>query len=367
MIANHVVSQLIPDYRYLFAIGMMLLVSASGCAVMVPEAQTPLVDDLLYDAPRELNKAILPTYRIAPPDILSIDVAQQVVESSYPLHVGDTVMLTVMGTLPEEPIAGIYPVEAGGVIQLGFGYGKVEVVGMTVDEAKVAIEQHLRDESDLRDPQVSLGLRDVTGIQVISGEHLVGPDGTVTLGRYGSVPLVGLTLEEARYVLEDYLSQYFATPEASVSVYAFNSRHYYVVTQGAGLGDDLVRLPYTGNETVIDAISHVSGLSPVSSLKMWIARPGRNEVGGNQILPVDWVGITQRGEVETNYQLLPGDRLYIAQDRFAAFDQSIAKVTAPLERIFGFTLLGTATTSRLSGKVLNNRQNLGSFGGGGIY
>lgn len=337
--------------------------SYSGCAVLDPEEQVPLVSDLRYDVPRELNKSILPTYRIAPPDILSIDITQHVVESTYPLHVGDTVMLTVLGTLPEEPIAGIYPIESGGVIQLGFGYGKVEVVGKTVSEAEELIEQHLREEADLRDPQVSIGLRDVTGLQVISGEHLVGPDGTVTLGRYGSVPLVGLTLEEARYVLEDHLAEYFATPEASVSVYAFNSRHYYVVTQGAGLGDDLVRLPYTGNETVIDAISHISGLSPVSSLKMWIARPGRNEVGGNQLLPIDWVGITQRGEVDTNYQLLPGDRLYIAQDRFAAFDGAIAKITSPFERIFGFTLLGTATVSRLSGDVLDNQQNFNTFGG----
>lgn len=321
------------------------------------------MDDLRYNAPRELNKTTLPTYRIAPPDILSIDAIQTVAESSYQLHVGDSVLLTVLGTLPEEPIAGIYPIEAGGVIQLGFGYGKVEVVGKTIEQASLAIAEHLRSDSQLRDPQVSIALRDVTGLQQISGEHLVGPDGKVTLGKYGSVKVVGFTIEEARSVIEGFLSEHFATPEVSLSVFAYNSRHYYVITQGAGLGDDIERLPFTGNETVIDAISHVQGLSPVSSLKMWIARPGKNEIGGNQILPVDWVAITQRGEVDTNYQLLPGDRLYIAEDRLAALDSAIAKVAAPIERIFGFTLLGTATVSRLSGKVLdNNGLNSGTRG-----
>lgn len=334
--------------------GMLVSVSSSGCAMFQPTDTLPPMEGLQYDVPRELSKSTLPTYRIAPPDILSIDAVQTVAESSYELHVGDSVLLTVLGTLPEEPIAGIYPVEAGGIIHLGFGYGKVEVIGMTAAEAARAIQEHLRIESDLRDPKVSISLRDITGLQTISGEHLVGPDGKVTLGKYGTVPVVGLTIEEARAVLEDYLGQYFASPEVSISVFAYNSRHYYVITQGAGFGDDLSRLPYTGNETVIDAISHISGLSPVSSLKMWIARPGRNEVGGNQILPVDWIAITQRGEVETNYQLMPGDRLYIAEDRMAAFDSAIARVTAPLERVLGFTLLGTSTVSRLSGKVLEN-------------
>jgi len=331
----------------------LCLAAGSGCRTIQPGCDATLP---LCEVPRELDKATLPTYRIEPPDILTIDVVQQIAESSYTLHEGDTVLLTVLGTFPEEPIDGIYPVETGGVIRLGYGYGSVEVLGKTVGEARELIETHLRQ--TLRSPQVSMALRDVTGIQRISGEHLVGPDGTVTLGRYGSVPVVGMTLEEARDAIAAHLERHFSNPEVSLSVYAYNSKVYYIVTQGGGLGDGLARLPYTGNETVMDAISHVNGLSPVSSTRIWIARPGRNERGSNQILPVDWEGITQRGEVDTNYQLLPGDRLYVAHDPMIAIDESLAKFTAPLERVLGFTLLGTATASRLSGDVLDNRGGL---------
>jgi polysaccharide export outer membrane protein len=73
-------------------------------------------------------------------------------------------------------------------------------------------------------------------------------------------------------------------------------------------------------------------------------------------LPIDWEAITQRADVGTNYQLLPGDRLYIAENRLVAFDTCIAKLTSPLERILGFTLLGTGTASRLSGNVLKNNK-----------
>lgn len=299
--------------------------------------------------PKELDKVTLPTYRVEPPDILSIDVLQQVPEASYSLHDGDSVMLTVLGTLPDEPIAGIFPVEPGGVIKLGFSYDRVQVGGLTVDQAQGVIHRHLQQ--FLRDPVVSLSLRDATGVQRISGEHVVGPDGTITLGVYGSVSVVGLTLDEVQAAIRTHLSPYFASPEVSVSVYSFNSKVYYVITQGGGLGDGLVRLPFTGNETVLDAISQINGLSHVSSTRMWIARPSKCQ-DNSSILPIDWMAITQEGDVTTNYQLLPGDRLYIAHNRLVAFDGAMARLTAPMERIFGVTLLGTTTTARLSGKVL---------------
>ncbi len=335
------------------SLAILLAICILGCAGCQSAmfAKRKGIDPKNFDVPRELEKATLPAYRIEPPDILSIDVVQQISESDYQLHAGDTLMLTVSNTMPDEPIAGIFPIEPGGVIQLGFSYGKVEVAGLTVNQARDLITTHLR--RVLRDPFVSLSLRDVAGVQRISGEHMVGPDGMITLGRYGSVPVVGLTLQEARIRIMDYLSPYFNGPEVSLSVFSYNSKVYYVVTQGGGLGDGLVRLPYTGNETVIDAISHINGLSQVSSTRMWIARPGKDVCGENQILPIDWAGITQRGEVDSNYQLLPGDRLYIAHDRLIAFDGALSKFTAPIERVFGFTLLGTTTVSRLSGRVLH--------------
>lgn len=336
------------------------LVCAVGCQSMVQPSAVSLANECdvvlgKHHVPRELDKVTLPVYRIEPPDILSIDVVQQVAQSNYALHAGDTVLLTVLGALPNEPIAGIFPIGIGGVVQLGYSYGEVEVAGLTVSDAAKLVEAHLRHY--LREPQVAMALNEVSGLQRISGEHLVGPDGTVTLGRYGSVPVVGLTLDEARAVIADHLSEHFSDAEVSVSVFAFNSKVYYIVTQGAGLGDSLTRLPYTGNETVMDAISHINGLSHVSSTRVWIARPNRDS-RTSQVLPVDWESITQRADVQTNYQLLPGDRLYIAEDSLVAFDGAIAKLTAPIERIFGFTLLGTATASRLSGNVLSDRSTL---------
>jgi polysaccharide export outer membrane protein len=71
----------------------------------------------------------------------------------------------------------------------------------------------------------------------------------------------------------------------------------------------VVRSPATGNETVLDAVAQIGGLSKETARKVWVARRGPGEV--EQILPVDWTDITQRGHTRTNYQLLPSDRVFV--------------------------------------------------------
>jgi polysaccharide export outer membrane protein len=194
--------------------------------------------------------------------------------------------------------------------------------------------------------------------QRISGEHLVRPDGTVGLGIYGSVRVAGLTLDEARTAIEDHLKQALkikVSPKVNVDVFAYNSKAYYIIADNAGYGQPVVRLPYTGNDTVLDAIGQIGGLpASASKKKIWIARPGPDHK--IQILPVDWKGIAQDARVATNYQLFPGDRIYIQSDRLMALDGIVSKIVAPIERVLGVTFLGGQTIFRL--------QNMGRGAGG---
>ena len=141
-----------------------------------------------------------------------------------------------------------------------------------------------------------------------------------------------------------------------MDVYAYNSKVYYVITQGAGLGDGVFRFPITGNETVLDAISQINGLQQVSSTKIWVARP-TDEPGKVQNLPVNWQQITAGANACTNYQILPGDRVFIQEDKLIALDTGLAKIMAPIERVMGFSLLGVGTVTRFSGPVLQGGGN----------
>lgn len=343
--------------RPLLCVIMLAVLAAAGCKTTNPNHPNHGMTNLppVYKSmPRELSKVVLPEYTIEPPDILNIEGIHIVPKSPYSLRTLDVLNLDAGGALPDAPIGGPYTVEPGGIINLGSPYGTVKVAGLNVDQAKEAISNHLKEY--LKEPKVSVSLAQLAASQNILGQFLVGPDGTITLGSYGQVSVVGKTLNQAKAQIEGYLSQFLEAPEISLNVFSYNSKVYYIVLQGAGLGDGVYRFPITGNETVLDAIAQIQGLEQVSSKKIWIARPSRDS-SDVKILPVDWFAVTERGSAETNYQILPGDRVFIAEDKLVAFDTQIAKLTAPLERILGFVLLGTGTVTRLSGPVLQGGGN----------
>lgn len=306
-----------------------------------------------FEQPRELKKISLPDYVIEPPDVLLIEATNSLRPAHAPLRVGETLQLAVANTLPLDnedddvirgfkQINGTYRIHPDGNVHLGPEYGSVPVKGLTVSEAQRAIELHLKQ--TLRNPRVYVTLPSDQAAQHVAGEHLVRPDGTIALGIYGSVYVSGMTLDSARQHIERHLAKQIFNPEVTVDVLAYNSKVYYVVTDGAGAGEQVFRFPCTGNETVLDAVAQINGLPSVSSKKhIWIARPAPPDLGYEQVLEVDWDAIVRGGQSKTNYQLLPGDRVYVRADDLITFDTAVAKFTAPLERILGFVLLGNGT------------------------
>jgi protein involved in polysaccharide export with SLBB domain len=169
-------------------------------------------------------------------------------------------------------------------------------------------------------------------------QQLVAPDGHVYINEIGNVYVAGMTVEEARLAITKKI--YEACPEASraafavvVDVSAANSKKYYVITEAADSGNNVTESPITGNETVLTAIARIGGISQVSSMNIWIARPATNGNGGEQILPVNWNEISRGGNTATNYQLLPGDRLYIESAREPQAQQPPKPVAMTLSAI----------------------------------
>jgi polysaccharide biosynthesis/export protein len=227
---------------------------------------------------------------------------------------------------------------------------------MTIPKARKAIDEHLS--KVLKLPEASVQLARAASVQAVSGNYLIASDGTINLRQYGLVRVSGMTLAEAQAAIERRLSSVFDAPKVSLDVVAYNSKVYYIVTAGAGMGDNIVRIPVTGNETVLDALSQIHGLSQMSSKKIWIARPAPYEFQCEQILPVDYEAVTQGASVATNYQIMPGDRLFIAEDRNTALANFLGKVISPFERVAGFVGL-TANTMN----SVNNVNTLNNGGG----
>jgi polysaccharide export outer membrane protein len=223
--------------------------------------------------------------------------------------------------------------------------------------------------------------------QPIAGPHLVRPDGTVSVGIYGSPVIAGLTIEQARETIarvifprmeqsnkdmrdridkekdekkkkqlaEDFVEVTLkdVIDNLNVDVLAYNSKVYYVITDGGGYGEQVYPFPLTGNETVLDALGKIYGLPWNASKKhIWVARRVPGYGHPDKKLPVDWIAITQHGATASNYQIMPGDRVYVRADRVRAFDAALQKFLSPIERLLGVTLLGSQTVNSIrSGTV----------------
>ncbi len=306
--------------------------------------------------PREKTLVSLPSHRIAPPDILTLEMPKMVPLPPYRAGIQDVLQIQGYNMLPDAPINGYFVVEGEGRVTLGAIYGSVRVAGMTLDEIEETITQQLRN--ILKDPEISVQLAQPAPTQQVTAQYLVGPDGTINLRKYGSVPVADKTVPEAQLAVQEHLAQYFDSPEVAVNVVGYNSKFYYVITEGAGQGDSVAKVPITGKETVLDAISTVNGLSQMSSKNIWIARPAPANSGHDQILPIEWDAIAAGGETATNYQIMPGDRVFIEEDQTLALTSFIGKVTGPIQQLLGAAGQGVSTVrnTQTLGRAYNLRR-----------
>jgi polysaccharide export outer membrane protein len=274
--------------------------------------------------PTALNMVALPEYVIEPPDVLTIEAVLKNLAQTYKED--------------EKELTDKIKAEA--------------------DPAKkLALEDRLKKLLDA--PVYDGTVTDVPFQPIRNNAFQVQPDGYVHLGVYGSVPVSGLTVNQARQAIRSSIARQIYPEKGGikedellvvVSVSQYNSKVYYVHTDGGGLGEQVFKFPVTGKECVVDAITNIQGLPQAASKRnIWVARR-TPQLSSDQILPVDWVGISQWGVSATNYQLFPGDHVYVKAQRLVTVDNTLARILSPVQQLFGVTLLGTQTVNQISGR-----------------
>jgi polysaccharide biosynthesis/export protein len=334
-------------------LAICLLTAATGCHAIdfyTPSLQEPVPAEL--ELPRELSMVSLPTYRIQPPDQIRIETMKLVPRPSYRINAADLLEIRALGTFPKQPIRGDYHVDDEGNVDLRLPYGVVHVAGLTMEEAEAEITRSLK--FLLKAPVVTVQTRSSLD-EKLTGEYKVQPDGTINLRGCGMVYVAGKTVTEAREAVQAQLGQYFDSPQASVEVTKFNSQSYYVINEAVAKEGNMWRFPITGNETVLDAMGQVQQLTKMSSKTIWVARPAPGGYGCDQILPVNWDAIAHGGMTDTNYQILPGDRIYLVDDSVVATSRFIDKFAGPIERLLNIGSLGVdaARGAEMLGRAYN--------------
>lgn len=149
----------------------------------------------------------------------------------------------------------------------------------------------------------------------IPADQTVLADGSVDLGIFGRVVLAGLSIEGAELLIEQTVlarlpsDTELVADDIDVNVRVIEAMdRYYVLGEVNSPGAYSLR----GFETVLDGILEAGGLtSKASTCDIILARPS-DPCECRVTLPICYREITQIGDTTTNYQLRPGDRIYVA-------------------------------------------------------
>lgn len=157
------------------------------------------------------------------------------------------------------------------------------------------------------------------------GDQEVLVDGSIDLGRFGRIRVSGMTIEGIEAAISDQILAISGETEA-VNVQLIDSHAARVYVLGAVGSPGAYEID--GNETVLDAILLAGGLtSTASPCDIIMVRP-TDPCDCRVVQRVCYRQITQLGDVTTNYQLQPGDRVVVGE-RTLREELSIWKQATP--------------------------------------
>ncbi len=144
----------------------------------------------------------------------------------------------------------------------------------------------------------------------LPSDQTIFADGTIDLGSYGRPVVAGKTLAEIEPEINKLISARDKAkgPNAvTVRLVARNSKVYYVLGEVNAPG----MFPVVGSETVLDAIVKAGGVTKrAGEQDIVLSRPTEPD-GCRVVYPVCYTNIVQLGDTTTNYQIQPGDRIYV--------------------------------------------------------
>jgi len=156
----------------------------------------------------------------------------------------------------------------------------------------------------------------------LPADQTILADGTIDLGKYGPLHVAGRSIPEIELAVKAAVMKLDNEDPGFIDVRLVNrsSKVYYVLGEVTSPG----KFPLAGNETVLDGIMVAGGMTDRSSWRdVILVRPTNDGTG--QVMKVNYGGIVRSGTAGTNYQLSPGDRIYIGSrniiDLIFSFDR----------------------------------------------
>jgi len=164
-----------------------------------------------------------------------------------------------------------------------------------------------------------IGVDDVVQVTVWKNLDLsvtmpVRPDGRISIPLIGDIQAGGRTAEEVASVVQEGLSQYVRDPNVTVILTELHNNEYLSRIRVTGAVVTPTSLPYRNGMTILDAVLASGGINEFAAPNR--AKLYRREEGRTAVYDVKLGGILSSGDLETNYELLPGDIVTVPERLF---------------------------------------------------
>lgn len=164
-----------------------------------------------------------------------------------------------------------------------------------------------------------IGVDDVVQVNVWRNPDLsvsvpVRPDGMISVPLIGDVQAGGKTSTEVAEAIRQKLSQYIRDPNVAVILTSLQSHAYLSRIRITGAVRAPRSLPFRQGMTVLDAILEAGGVND-------FAAPNRTKLyrklnDRTEVLNIDLGDVLNKGQLETNVRLVPGDVITVPERIF---------------------------------------------------
>ncbi|HYF00075.1 MAG TPA: polysaccharide biosynthesis/export family protein, partial [Planctomycetota bacterium] len=168
-------------------------------------------------------------------------------------------------------------------------------------------------EGQAGDEDYRIGEGDVLNLVVweradLSGEHVVGPDGRITMPFVGPLKVAGMTRAEAGTAVKDALARFYANAVVAVRVQNYVSNQVVVLGRVTTPG----AIAFPSRPTLLEALARAGGVARDTAGN---ATPALTHCaivrGRDKVAWVDLRRLLESGDVSLNLRLRAGDVVFV--------------------------------------------------------
>ena len=150
--------------------------------------------------------------------------------------------------------------------------------------------------------------------QDLSASVVVLPSGDISVPLVGDIKAAGSTTEQLADTISKGLDSFVRQPSVTVSVLSAVSAEYLQRVRITGAVNNPLSIPYRRGLTVLDFVLQAGGLTPFANADRALLY--RQEEEELKVYPVRLDDILAKGDLETNYALLPSDIITVPENSF---------------------------------------------------